>query len=732
MNGKAIVKILDHSESANEEILDHLNNCLSSEHQLPESIRPRIWNFLLLGKSGVPELHIPVRELNTALNSLSNTVKEQIWLDVNRLRPSLWLFQQKQVRVMAYCMLCLFCYQREISYFQGLHEMLAPFIFLFQHEVVTWSDDVSFSIGDSKVPQVAIFSPLWKCYQLFCAFLERFAPFLLEKSEEMLFRLLKRAFCYFQILLVYHSPRLFWTLADAEVTPDMYCISWFVTLFARNVNLEELLVLYDCLLVSGNVMSIFYFALELISRHQTIILQSNKAMLPETLMNISVNGNDQVWETWLGGQRKQCITPQGFHRRFYRALYETKEYSKEDTSLDKNCIQLQVDDWLEEWNRTHQLKDSSSILPFFLWDCRSKEEYDAGHLAIAARIPWESFHIATEGDNKKTRVMVPTQETLNQAVEMFEPLRNIVRICLIGSGDDILDQIDVYPMALALTRSYFAYVSILSGGIHSILEWKQQRNDKALPHHLDWVDLDSMSQRLIEERRKASIQSTIDSSTLLNSQPIVDLRHSFNRLVSKWVRGGKTASTMNFPPSNNVEEKSPQQQSIEESKLGSLADSLLMRENERLVSKHWLDSPLRCDTCDATTWKVWCQRVPKIGSVVDLDREEWIASLQLFYVQTWSESRNEWTNRMIGISEYYFVVLARDTLHTSYASIKTFRPLEDIHQVENKKDNVVVIYVKACVEASDDIPWPWDRQDEKWIIKLDERQVNKFIELLKK
>ncbi|GJQ13248.1 hypothetical protein GpartN1_g5039.t1 [Galdieria partita] len=737
MDVEAIVQILDHPQSTNQDILEHLKNCLSLEFQLPTIIRPRLWNFLLLGKNGIPELHVPVRELKTALNSLSNTIKEQIWLDVSRLRTNLWLFQQKQVRVMAYCMLCLFCYQREISYFQGLHEILAPFIFLFQHEVFAWSGEDFFSIADSNVPQVAIFSPLWKGYPLFCGFLERYAPFLLEKSEEMLFRLLRRAFYYFQTLLVYHSPRLFWTLADAEITPDMYCISWFVTLFARNLNLEELLVLYDCLLVSGNVMTIFYFGLELIIRHQAIICQVNKAILPETLMNMTVSGNDQVWETWLDGEKKQYITPQGFHRHFYRALYETKEYSKEDLSLEKNFVELHVDDWLEEWSRKQQVDDSLPILPFFLWDCRSKEEYDTGHLAIAARIPWESFHV---GD-RKTVIMYPSKEILNQAVEMFEPLRNIVRICLIGSGDDILDQIDVYPLALALTRSNFAYVSILSGGIHSILEWKQERKDKALPHYLEWVDLDCMRQRLIEERRKASIQSTIGSSPFLgwNSQPILDLRHSFNQIVSKWVRG-KIASSVTTPRglmNNDMEEKNALQYNIEEEErkknnMGSLAESLLMREDERLVSKHWLDPPLRWNTCDVTTWKVWCQKVPKVGSVVDLDREEWIDSLQLFYVQNWSDSRSEWINRMIGISEYYFVVLARDTLHTSYASIKTFRPLEDVHQVEDMTDNIVVVYLKACVKASDDIPWPWDRHDERWMIKLNERQVNVFVRLLKR
>jgi hypothetical protein len=519
--------------------------CLFSEFQLASNIRPRVWNFFLLGKDETPTLFSPVRQLETALNSLSIPVKEQIWLDVSRLRPNLSMFQRNQVRVVAYCMLCLFCYQREISYFQGLHEILAPFLFLFQAASEDEDASTIHLKGWNEVPPLAIFSPLWKSYPLFCAFLERFAPFLLDPSEQVLVLLLRRAFCYFQTLLVYHSPRVFWTLTEAQVTPDMYCVSWFVTLFAGNLNMEDVLVLYDCFIVSGNEMSIFYFALELMSRHESILFQVNQAMLPETCMHITVHGNYQVCETWLAARTKQSITPQGFHRRFYRAMYETKEYSIESTSNQPidSLMHLSVEEWIEECNRTPQSADSSStLLPFFLWDCRSKEEYDAGHLAIAARVPWETFQTnPCPHDSMYCPYChpYPSNQVLNQAIALFEPLRNIVRICLIGSGDEILDQMDVYPLALALTRSHFRYVCILSGGIHSILEYKKPQG--TIPHGLDWVDLDRAKQKWMEEeRRKARLTESSSSSSEArpsffgwNSQPILDLRLSLNRIFKK-------------------------------------------------------------------------------------------------------------------------------------------------------------------------------------------------------
>eukprot|EP00871_Galdieria_phlegrea_P001348 jgi/Galph1/2213/GphlegSOOS_G910.1 len=540
-------------------LLQYLRKYLATHFQLPHVYRARIWNLILLDKNEEPVYYCDRITLKNVLQSLPLTSKEQIWLDVSRLRPGLKLFKRPHVRLVAYSMLCMFCYQRELLYFQGLHEILAPFLSLFQNSVLLYDDQEVLQQNDAvdlydndKIVDLVINSPLWNAYPLFSNFVDRFAPFLLEKSEEMLFHLLKKAFHYFQQVILYHLPSLFWLLMDAEITPDMFGLSWFATLFARNFGLEELFALYDCLLVTGNVMGIFYFGLEILRENEEQLLRVFRASLPETLMNLRVVTKAKVWNTWKGAINLQQQTPMSFTRRFYEAMYV--HLTEKEQVEEEYCMHVQVEDWLENSFIEGLDNDSEKVTKclFFIWDCRSKEEFDAGHLAVAARIPWESFDDTNQLDK--------------QVIELCQPLKNAVHICLIGRGDKRLDKLDIYPLAISLTRSGFSYVSVLEGGFHSIVkickEYEDQGKSSYLPSMLQVVDLDWNRLQMAEKKRRMTQLNNLllvpkAFSLVFGRTNASDIRHSLNRAVSKLAGSTSYPSTRNnhWVPSVNDKEK---------------------------------------------------------------------------------------------------------------------------------------------------------------------------------
>eukprot|EP00172_Hildenbrandia_rubra_P004344 Plantae.Rhodophyta-Hildenbrandia_rubra.ctg8585.p1 GENE.Plantae.Rhodophyta-Hildenbrandia_rubra.ctg8585~~Plantae.Rhodophyta-Hildenbrandia_rubra.ctg8585.p1 ORF type:complete len:572 (+),score=70.64 Plantae.Rhodophyta-Hildenbrandia_rubra.ctg8585:134-1849(+) len=108
----------------------------------------------------------------------------------------------------------------------------------------------------------------------------------------------------------------------------------------------------------------------------------------------------------------------------------------------------------------------SSKLKAFIWDCRTKEEYDAGHLAQAAFLCLDGVR-ACYGDSAK--VSDAAKAELERAFELCMPFRNSAHICLVGSGFKDEDNSDVNVLALYLTKRNVRFVSSLRGGFRAAI-----------------------------------------------------------------------------------------------------------------------------------------------------------------------------------------------------------------------------------------------------------------------
>jgi len=405
---------------------------------IPHEARGHVWMSLLSLRAEDLTAENPTDFARVAREAVSEqNSKEQIWKDVERTRPGLKRFQQPAVRGALLRLLSLFCSRLRVQYIQGLNELLAPFVLLAD------------TGGNPRF-----------VYALFGAFVGRFAPWMLDTSQADVFGVLKRAFKYFGRLLLYHDPVLFWLLERNGMTPDLYATSWFVTLFARNFSVEAVLALWDLLLLEDNPLGPYFFALALLLSKRDILVTKDPSLLPETLMSLTAHSASEVRTLWaLGEKLRSDATPPSYQRlmndRLMRASGRPSPtaISAARSMQASACLQTTPDD----------LFAAAGGVNYFTWDCRTKAEFGAGHLAASVHLPLDALR-GCRGDVGPAVLTDAARQELTAAVALCEPLRGKSHICLVGSGDKEEDDTDINPLALYLTEVGIPFVSTLRGG----------------------------------------------------------------------------------------------------------------------------------------------------------------------------------------------------------------------------------------------------------------------------
>lgn len=425
---------------------------------VPHEARGAVW-LLLLGLRPEDLLSEDAGDFARAAREAvcERNAADQIDADVARTRPGLARFKQPAVRGALLRLLSLFCERKEVGYTQGLNELLAPFVLLAD------------TGGNPRI-----------VFALFSAFLERFAPWMLDSSESRVFDVLKRAFKYFGRLLLYHDPELFWRLEQEGMTPDLYATSWFVTLFARNFTVETVLALWDLLLLEDNPLGTCFFGLALLLERRDELMRIDSSRLPETLMMLGVQSPAQVQTLWAAaGVLRAGRTPPSFQRLMSdRLLHMPSDPSAAGKGIDAArfmqasvCLQTTPDDL------------TAGEAQYFTWDCRTRAEYDSGHLAQAAHLPLDGLRNCLGEWRGEARA----EAELEAALRFCAPLKGSSHICLVGSGNRDEDAADINAVALYLTERGVPYVSTLRGGFRAALA--AASDDESL-FTVDLVDYD--------------------------------------------------------------------------------------------------------------------------------------------------------------------------------------------------------------------------------------------------
>lgn len=225
------------------------------------------------------------------------------------------------------------------------------------------------------LPLLALKVPKSITYNLFEAIKDAYIPQSCQKEGS--------AFHILRLLLLYHDPELCSFLDTKRITPDMYCFSWFQSLFAATCNLSVVINMWDYYFQQSDPFFIFFLSLIMIvnAREQIISMQSeSRENITRTLSNMpSALEADDVGDFCSLAQYYEIKTPVSFRTNLMQVLYNNRN---EDSAMVSQalCLPVSVEELVEN---TSMETSNVDAVRFFLVDCRPVEQYNAGHLPTA-------------------------------------------------------------------------------------------------------------------------------------------------------------------------------------------------------------------------------------------------------------------------------------------------------------------------------------------------------------
>ncbi|XP_017107319.2 TBC1 domain family member 23 [Drosophila bipectinata] len=279
-------------------------------------------------------------------------------------------------------------------------------------------------------------------------------------------------FHVFRLLLLYHDPELCTLLDTKKITPDMYSLTWFQSLFASCSSLSVIIAMWDLYFQNADPFMVFFLALIILINGREQILQmrgSTKDEIVKFLSNMPVALEvDDVPDFCSLAQYYALKTPTSFKTDYLKALYgkqndsprSQEEASKVSQAL---CLPVSVYELVENSATEFPVPDA---VRFFLVDCRPAEQYNAGHLSTAFHLDCnlmlqEPIAFATAVQGLLTAQRQAIEANSNAGGE---------HLCFMGSGRVEEDQYTHMVVASFLQKNTH-YVSLLTGGYASIHDY---------------------------------------------------------------------------------------------------------------------------------------------------------------------------------------------------------------------------------------------------------------------
>lgn len=256
------------------------------------------WRQILLGAKNASVEDSASKKFSFWAESLDEPNQRVIRADCERTRADVEYFRRHAVRSKMEAMLTCWCQHQATRYKQGLNEVLAIFIFL-QNE-----ENEGEPLSDDDV------------FALFSAFLKRFVPF--YDTDD--FVPLQCTFVFFGRLLLYHRPDLHNLLEDRGVSPDMYSMPWFLTLFASKTPLKLALHLWDRFLERSDTTFFMFLGVALLSNAEQAVFSADPSSLPEILTSLSLSSREELENLWIVATRLSDTTPLTFVARLKRSV----------------------------------------------------------------------------------------------------------------------------------------------------------------------------------------------------------------------------------------------------------------------------------------------------------------------------------------------------------------------------------------------------------------------------
>ncbi|BFZ13670.1 hypothetical protein BsWGS_16707 [Bradybaena similaris] len=302
-------------------------------------------------------------------------------------------------------------------------------------------------------------------YNCFYAIQNKYIPNSFKKTGQL--------FHLFRLLLQYHDPELCSYLDTRRVTPDLYAMSWFNSLFGGTCDLHVCLSMWDVIFQHADPFLQLFMGLVILVNARDSILESKDQSRGELVDSLSTFPQaleaEDVEDFCSLAQYYASKTPQSFRRDYQLAMFggsviAQKEFDDHGV-MDALCLMVSGEELLQA-NRNNMISEDS--VRYFVVDCRPAEQYNSEHLTTA-------FHLDSS-------LMLQNPEEFSVAVQaLFTAQIQALaagsaasgeHLCFLGSGREEEDQYINMVVANILQRGK-QYVSIAKGGypaIHNILK----------------------------------------------------------------------------------------------------------------------------------------------------------------------------------------------------------------------------------------------------------------------
>lgn len=299
-------------------------------------------------------------------------------------------------------------------------------------------------------------------------------------------------FHVFRLLILYHDPELCSMLDTKKITPDLYSMDWFQTLFAAKCTFPVVLSMWDLYFQQTDPFLVFFLGLIMLinARDQVLAMKDEpKENILQFLSNMpcALEADDVVDFCSLS-QYYSMKTPSSFKTDYLKSLFGSNhEVQLTDCIVSQAlCLPVSVYELVE--NASMELTHQDAVR-FFLVDCRPAEQYNVGHLSTAFHLDSNlmlqepvAFSTAIQGllraQKQVTRCDFNFRNSGKKKLAKFSNRQAIEansnaggeHLCFMGSGRIEEDQY-LYMAVASFLQKNTQYVSLLTGGYGSIHEY---------------------------------------------------------------------------------------------------------------------------------------------------------------------------------------------------------------------------------------------------------------------
>ncbi|XP_014259368.1 TBC1 domain family member 23 isoform X2 [Cimex lectularius] len=285
----------------------------------------------------------------------------------------------------------------------------------------------------------------------------------------------------FNLILLYHDPSLYSFLDTKRITPEQYATTWFQTLFAGSCSLPAVTLMWDLYFQQGDPFFILFLGLVMIinARDSILLLKDKtKDVIVNTLSALPSSLQESDVQDFCSlAQNFSCRTPGSFRQDLERVLFDDEDCPAATKAITQAlCLPVNVSELVDNIFMPQEL--SVDNVRFFLVDCRSAEQYNAGHLPTAFHLDCNLMLQAGDVYKMAVQGLLSAQK---QALDAGSTAGG-EHLCFMGCG--YLEQDQYTHMVVAsFLRDSAQYVSILNGGYHALHQYFGDSIDQMLADH---------------------------------------------------------------------------------------------------------------------------------------------------------------------------------------------------------------------------------------------------------